>query len=138
VIIPRAPGIIIDVAALQAARKGSQEQVQGQGFPDHNLPGQIAATFANVIPQDAKFDPATGQPIIQQRPTAKFDIHTGQPIVEQPTAKFDTQTGQPVVRRPVSYDPQTGQPIYGDTVAAVSSGFAPQALQGQAAGTTLF
>ena len=111
VIIPRAPGIVIDVAALQAARKGHREQVEG--FENQNLPDMVANTFTKVIPHNAKFDPETGQPIIRQSPAAKFDPYTGKPITQKPEAKFDPYTGKPIGQpTPVSYDPQTGKPIY--------------------------
>lgn len=113
VIIPRTPGITIDFAALQAARKVYQEQVDG--FEDQNLPDMVKATFTNVIPPNAKFDPNTGHPIVRKQPAPKFDPMTGKPLAWMPAgnAKFDPNTGEPIApAKPTSYDPHTGQPIY--------------------------
>ena len=59
----------------------------------------------------AKYDPATGQPI-NQAPQAKYDPATGQPINQAPQASYDPATGQPINQAPqAKYDPATGQPI---------------------------
>jgi hypothetical protein len=85
VVVPQGPGIQLDFT------QNPQQNLYGQNTAV-NMPNAVANAFG------AKFDSMTGQPI---------------PMPVQPLAKFDAITGKPFNQPvPVSYDPQTGIPIY--------------------------
>jgi hypothetical protein len=131
IVMPQGQGIIINYA-YYAAKAGA---APAGGF-NQNLPNMVANAFG------AKFDAMTGQPIVQN-PAPLFDAMTGRPLAPLPL--FDAMTGKPLnaTPQPVSYDPQTGMPIYGsrnEFLAAAGSGFpsTPSAPPVPAAGTALF
>lgn len=138
VVIPQGQGIVINYA-YYAAKPGA---AAAGGF-DTNLPNMVANAFGANLQAGAKFDPMTGQPIVQ-KPVPLFDPMTGKPLNPTPQPMFDPMTGLPIGKpQPIGYDPQTGVPIYNsrnEMLAAAAGGFptAPQAPQAPAVGTALF
>jgi hypothetical protein len=101
VVVPQGHGIVLDF---------TQPQARTYQAP---LENQIATAFGATLPAGAKFNPNTGQPIVQK---PMFDPMTGQPINQPtapPAAKFDPYTGQPI-SAPASYAPPTA--VTGGTI----------------------
>jgi hypothetical protein len=79
VIVPQGTSIVLDFTRSAAGAGAVGYAQPGQ---QTTLPQQVANAFgANT----AKFDPYTGQPLVQAQAVAQFDPYTGQRIMQQPT-----------------------------------------------------
>ena len=112
---------VYDNAAYGAAAYGAAAYGQIPQAPAVSVvPGAVGGVTAAGLPSGAKYDPMTGQPLMQAAPvqTPMYDPMTGQPLAQAAPAQtpmYDPMTGQPLMQAAPAqtpmYDPMTGQPL---------------------------
>lgn len=91
------------LAALPGMPPVAALALPGTAYPS-SLPGMPPVAPAHDFVANAaapRFDPATGQPIVNAAPALRFDPATGLPVAAAPAQRI------------VGYDPTNGTPIYG-------------------------